>query len=72
MNLSDAPAPYGTPRTAGVSLDLVSDFGSVTGLPDADNAKAARNVAGRALDAPDARLLLDVLGLLPATSEESR
>lgn len=70
--LSDAPAPYGTPRKAGIALDFEDNLGSVTRLPVADSAKAARNVAGRARDAADARLLLDVLGLLPATPEESQ
>lgn len=62
--ISDSPAPYGTPHKPGISLDFVSDLGSVTSLSDADNTKAMRGVAARARDAEDARLLLDVLGLI--------
>lgn len=70
--LSDTPTPYGTPRKAGLALDIRSDFESITGLPDAVLGQAMRKVAGRARDAADARLLLDALGLLPATPGESR
>jgi hypothetical protein len=71
MKLSDAPAPYGTPRKAGIALDIRSNFDSITGLPDALLEQAARNVASRAHDATDAWLLLDVLGLLPAVLKGS-
>lgn len=70
--ISDAPAPYGTPRKAGIALDFGSDLGSVTDLPASFLEQAVRNVAGRAHDAADARLLLDALGLLPAAPGESR
>lgn len=69
MKLSDSHAPYGTPHKPGIPLDLVSDVGSVIGLPPAFIVAAMRTVAGRATDATDARLLLDVLGLLPARAE---
>lgn len=68
--ISDAPAPYGVPRKPGIALDFTG-VGSVIDLPAEALAKAVRNVAGRAADADDARLLLDVLGLLPAPAEES-
>lgn len=64
MKLSDARPDYGRPQKPGIALDF-TDPGSVIDLPTEDLAKAARNVASRAADADDARLLLDVLGLLP-------
>lgn len=63
--LSDAPVPYGTPRSKPAGCDFGGEIGSVTGLPPTLRKKAARNIAGRARDVTDARLLLDVLGLLP-------
>jgi hypothetical protein len=68
--ISDSPAPYGTPQKPGISLDFVSDLGSVTSLSDVDNCKARHNVAGRAHDPADAQLLLDILGLLPTHAFE--
>lgn len=69
--ISDAPAPYGVPRKPGISLDFVLDLNSVIDLPADTLAKAVRNVAARAADTGGTRLLLDVLGLLPAPTEES-
>jgi hypothetical protein len=64
MKLSDSHAPYGTPHKPGIPLDLVSDVGSVIGLPPAFIVAAMRTVAGRAADATDARDLLERLGLI--------
>lgn len=69
MKLSDSHAPYGTPRKPGIPLDFVDNLGSVIGLPPASIVAAMHTIAGRATNATDARLLLDVLGLLPATTE---
>lgn len=72
MKTTDAPTPYGTPRKPGVSLDFVTPVETITNLSPAIRAKARRAIASRAADAADARLLLDVLGLLPiATPAEA-
>jgi len=66
--ISDTPAPYGTPRKPGISLEFVSP-GSVIDVPPEAVGNAVRAVASRARDAADARLLLDILGLFePATA----
>lgn len=44
--------------------ELPSIDGSVTALPPHLNAKARRAVAARAIDAADARLLMEHLGLI--------
>jgi hypothetical protein len=69
MRLSGTSAPYGTPRKPGISLDFVSNVGSVIDLPPEAIVKAVRGVASHSRDATDARLLLDVLGLLPTLAE---
>jgi hypothetical protein len=45
--------------------DLVNDDVPVAPPTDDERARAVACVCSRALDVPDARLLLDMLGLLP-------
>jgi hypothetical protein len=69
--ISDTPAPHGTPRKPGIPPNFTGDLGSVIDLPPEALISAVRGVASRARDAADARLLLDVLGLLPTPAKES-
>lgn len=62
--LSDSPAPYGTPRKPGVSLDFVTTVDSSTELPPEICSAAMRSLASRARDAADARNLMEHLGLI--------
>jgi len=60
---SDRPKPEKRNRSGGSGLGYTD---SVTDLPPGFNERAQRAVAARATNAADARLLLDVLGLLQA------
>ena len=51
-------------RTVGANMNIV--YSTVSELPPDVRERATRVVASRAHDTTDARLLLDVLGLLPA------
>lgn len=63
--LTDAPVPYGVPHKPPVGgKNLGSIDGSVTDLPPEITGKAMRNIAARATDAADARLLLETVGLI--------
>lgn len=73
MKNYDSPVPYGIPQKPRPALDFGGDeLGSATNLTPEQRKNAARTVASRARDAADARMLLDICGLLPTrTTEEA-
>lgn len=70
--LTDGPVPHGIEFKPPVGKNLGYIDGPVVDPPDDVIDKAKRAVAGRAVDADDARLLLETCGLIDPGTPRTR
>lgn len=72
MKPTDAPVPHGVPQKPPVGGTFGNLDGAFTDLPPEVTDKAMRTVAARAMDADDARLLLEAVGLIAPAAPRRR